>query len=318
LSDSNNVRWIRSEEAAERARLDPWCAAVGPPLFRSAQAPQSSQLAESAGRVDELMIASWNIHVGAGELDRFLADAHRGVLTGGRRPRDIVLLVQEAVRGTGVPHPLPTGAAGAARIGTDAWLERHEIGDVATRFGLSVFYVPSMRNGTVGPAASASDRGNAILSTLALRDPVAIELPAARQRRVAVSATITVTIDGAPAPISVGSAHLDTLAGRGSLWVFGALAARSGQAAVLARELSDGPMILGADLNTWLGSREPAVRRLRTAFPSTPAEPAPKTFRGALTLDYVFFRLPSVLHPHVKRAPSSYGSDHFPLIASLT
>jgi endonuclease/exonuclease/phosphatase (EEP) superfamily protein YafD len=86
----------------------------------------------------------------------------------------------------------------------------------------------------------------------------------------------------------------------------------------VARVLSDGPMILGADLNTWMGSREPAVRRLRAAFPSTPDEPARRTFRGGLTLDYLFFRVPSGLHPHVKRAASRYGSDHFPLIAFLT
>ena len=76
-------------------------------------------------------------------------------------------------------------------------------------------------------------------------------------------------------------------------------------------------MILGADLNTWMGPHEPAVRRLRDAFPSTPDEPARNTFRGGLTLDYLFFRLPSGLHPHVTRAASRYGSDHFPLIALL-
>ena len=312
------VRWIQSEHPAERARLDSWCAGVGAPLFRNAApAPDRSQIASSL-RADGLMIASWNVHVGAGDLDRFLTDAEHGALTGGRRPTELVVLLQEAVRSAGVPGDLPEGASAAARIGSDAWLERSEIGTVAERFGMSIFYVPSMRNGTPGSVSSVSDRGNAILSTMPLLDPLAIELPGERQRRVAVTAQVNITVDGAVVPFSIGSAHLDTLGGRRSLWVFGAAAARARQAAALARVLPEGPMILGADLNTWMGSREPAVRRLRAAFPSTPDEPARRTFRGGLTLDYVFFRLPSGLHAHVQRTPSRYGSDHFPLVAFLS
>ena len=309
-----SVRWIQPEQTGHRARLDSWCAGVGSPLFRStADAPASS-----SSDANGLMIASWNVHVGAGDLDRFLADAEQGALTDGRRPAQLVVLLQEAVRSAGVPADLPRGASAAARIGSDAWLERSEIDAVAARFGMSIFYAPSMRNGAAGSGSSASDRGNAILSTLPLLDPVAIELPGERQRRVAVTARVSVTIHGEVVSLSMGSAHLDTLAGPRSLWVFGAAGARSRQAASLARALSDGPAILGADLNTWMGPHEPAVRRLRTAFASTPSEPPGKTFRGGLTLDYLFFRLPSGVLAHVKRAASRYGSDHFPLIASLT
>ena len=169
----------------------------------------------SSSDVDGLLIASWNVHVGAGDLDRFLADAEQGALTDGQRPAQLVVLLQEAVRSAGVPGHLPEGASAAARIGSDAWLERSEIGAVAARFGMSIFYVPSMRNGAAGSASVASDRGNAILSTMPLLDPVAIELPGERQRRVAVTARINIKIDGAVVPLSIGSAHLDTLAGRG-------------------------------------------------------------------------------------------------------
>ena len=312
-----SVRWIQPEQTVGRARLDSWCAGVGSPLFRSADASAPSQRVSSSN-AGGLMIASWNVHVGAGDLDRFLADAEQGALTDGHRPTQLVVLLQEAVRGAGVPGDLPQGASAAARIGSDAWLERSEIGAVAERFGMSIFYVPSMRNGAAGSGSTASDRGNAILSTVPLLDPVAIELPGERQRRVAVTARVNVRIHGAVVPFSMGSAHLDTLAGPRSLWVFGAVGARSRQAASLARALADGPTILGADLNTWMGLHEPAVQRLRAAFPSTPAEPAGKTFRGGLKLDYLFFRLPSGVLAQVKRAASRYGSDHFPLIASLT
>jgi endonuclease/exonuclease/phosphatase family metal-dependent hydrolase len=320
----SSVRWIQPQHPAERARLDPWCAGVGPPLFVDTPVAPARSRNEPSPRLDELMIASWNVHVGAGDLDRFLTGAAQGALTAGRRPAHLVVLLQEAVRSAGVPDDLPAGGVAAARIGTDAWLERSEIGMVATRFGMSLLYVPSMRNGAGPPRtrrrdgsrSSASDRGNAILSTLPLFDPLAIELAGKRQRRVAVCATVKVTIDGAAVPVSFGSAHLDTLAGPRSLWVGGAMSARSRQAASLAEALPQGVMILGADLNTWMGSREPAVRRLKAAFPSTPVDRARRTFRG-LTLDYVFFRLPSRLRPLVKRAASRYGSDHYPLIAEV-
>ena len=61
-----------------------------------------------------------------------------------------------------------------------------DVRDIAERFGLSVAYVPSMRNGPATRLDEREDRGNAILSTEPLIDVKAIELPFGKQRRVAV------------------------------------------------------------------------------------------------------------------------------------
>ena len=58
----------------------------------------------------------------------------------------------------------------------------------------------------------AEDRGNAILSTLPLTEPVAVELPGERQRRVVIIAKA--------ASISLAVVHLDALGGTRRLRVF--------------------------------------------------------------------------------------------------
>ena len=70
--------------------------------------------------------------------------------------------------------------------------ERIDIVEAAGRLGLSLVYVPSMRNGS----DTDEDRGNAILSTEPLSDVAAVELPFERQRRVAIDAAVSVTGQG--------------------------------------------------------------------------------------------------------------------------
>src|SRR5262249_22092645 len=101
------------------------------------------------------------------------------------------------------------------------------------------------------------------------------------------------------------------------LWLFGAPALRNHQAHAMLRALPEkGPMILGADLNTWLGPSEPAPRTIARFFPDTPTEARSGTFAGGLVLDYMFFRLPG-WRAHFDRVPDKYGSDHCPLIGWL-
>src|SRR5437773_857131 len=96
------------------------------------------------------------------------------------------------------------------------------IAHIARPLNMSLFYVPSMRNGVVSDRYAPSDRGNAILSTVPLADPMAIELPGEGQRRVAVTATMTVTDGNRSMPLSIGAAHLATRGPRRTLYVFGA------------------------------------------------------------------------------------------------
>ena len=118
-------------------------------------------------------------------------------------------------------------------------------------------------------------------------------------------------------PLSIGAAHLTTLGAPRTLWLFGAAAAREAQAQSLMTALPGGAMILGADLNSWLGPHEPAARDLLGFFPDTPAGVRPPTFAGGLLLDYMFFRPPPGWRAHFERAPERYGSDHYPLIGWL-
>jgi endonuclease/exonuclease/phosphatase family metal-dependent hydrolase len=105
--------------------------------------------AESA---PDLVIVTWNLHAGAGDLSALVADLTSGELTDDRPVTRFVLLLQEA------------GA---------------DVLEFARVRSLSVYFEP------VHPG-----RGNAIVSTQPLIDARTIELPRERQRRVAVAATI--------------------------------------------------------------------------------------------------------------------------------
>ena len=308
-----SIHWSEPVEEAEKRRLASWCAAVGPVLFR----PQAaSQIDRGAPGLDGLTFVSWNVHVGAGDVERFVHDLRAGRLPGGRRPEHLILMLQESVRSEGVPLSVPPGASAAAWIGSDKSLERNQVDQLAVTLGMAVFYAPSMRNGLAGDRPA--DRGNAILSTLPLADPGAIELPGERQRRVAITARIAVDVSGARIPLSIGVAHLDALGPPRTLWVFGAAATRAAQARSLLAALPPGPMIVGADLNSWLGPGEPAARLLLDDFPSTPDVARQPTLTRGLVVDHMFFRLPSGWRAHFERAPTRYGSDHYPLIGWMT
>ncbi len=261
---------------------------------------------------------SWNVHVGAADIDAFVRDLRSGRIAGNGRSGPIVLMLQEAVRGEGVPGTVPAGASVAGWIGSNEAARRNDIGQVARRLGVSVLYVPSMRNGPGSPTRAPSDRGNAILSTLPLSEPIAIELPGARQRRVAVVSSVVVRAGSARIRLSIGAVHLDTFGGPRSLWVFGGPAIRAAQARTLVEALPDGPLVLGADLNSWLGPGETAARDLFEFLPQTPPVAArTATSRFRLMLDYLFFRLPSGRRAHITRPSSRYGSDHVPLVGWL-
>ena len=126
---------------------------------------------------------------------------------------------------------------------------------VSGELGASLIYVPSMRNGS-SAADPAEDRGSAIVSTLPLSNPMAIELPGERQRRVVISAQI--------GTFSVAVVHLDALGGWNRLRLFWTPWMRDVQVRTTTSALPDpnGPLVVGADLNTWHGRDERAARHL--------------------------------------------------------
>ena len=305
IAGPSAVRWFAPEDDREGAVLDRWRGSVGPPFF----SPGHPALA-SAGA---LTLVSWNTALGAGDVVRLIADVHR------KRPGiPIVLLLQEVYReGPEVPALLSRGAAFASRLrGLRADGKRDEVEAIAAALGMSVYYVPSMRNGS--PLLSAEDRGNAILSTLPLSDLTAFELPFERQRRVAIGATVTgADARGQAWKLRVVSTHLDNMSGWKRLWVASELG-RVRQTRGLLQQLTDqAPLVLGGDFNTWFGFADEAFRETARAFPGTRITDRRATFRGLLRLDHLFFRLPEGWSAHFERADDNYGSDHYPLVATI-
>lgn len=287
---SGAVRWVGVAAADRRGPFSEWCRSVGPPVVR---APVTDATAAASRSKSGLVVVSWNVHEGAGDIVRVV-----NML----RPADVVVLVQEAMRGgEAVPESFPP----ALRVPNGETRGRSstpDIVDVADALGLWLAYVPSMRNGPL----AREDRGCAILSTLPLADPIAIELPWVRQRRVAVMATVGGRTGGRP--MSVVSAHLDNRPGRRT------------QSAALAAWLSERiepgtPLIVGADLNTWFGAREDTVRQIDRIVPLVDGCDQRPTFRFRRRLDYLFASVPRIAGCEV--GASTYGSDHHPLVMTI-
>lgn len=299
------IAWLGPAVSSDGAALARWRASVGPPVI-SHHEPRSAP-------ADEVTLVSWNTALGAGDV-RGMVRALRA-----RSQAPLVLLLQEVYRsGPEVPHVLDPGASFARRLGAaDPTGRRDEIETIAADLGLSVFYVPSMRNG--GPQVSDEDRGNAILTDLPLTDLSAIELPFERQRRVAVAATINGVAGDSPWSLRVVSAHLDNVTtGPKRVWFVGSEYARVRQARGLLGALTgDAPMVLGGDFNTWFGFSDRTYVETARAFPGTTVSDRRPTFRGLLRLDHLFFRLPPGWHAQFSRGDSAHGSDHRPLIATI-
>lgn len=267
--------------------------------------------------LDSLLVVSWNQHIGVGELDRLVSDIRSGELTGAPTEH-FVLLLQEVFRASElVPawEELPDEIPGGSRL-ADAPGPEADIVHSAQRLGLHLFYAPSMRNG-IDPEPP-EDRGNAILSTLPLRELRAMELPAGIQRRVAVQATVgAVDSAGLPWRLDVVSTHLDNASLGRPFASFGSV--RGAQAEGLTRMLEneEGAIVVGGDFNTWfLQEEERAYRRMRHHFPlpRTP-QPLPTATRLGVgrILDYLFFRGPRGWEIQDGRAGTDYGSDHYPV-----
>ena len=301
------VHWLRLSSLDERVALDRWCAGVGPSVVTEARDGADALPASFA-------VVSWNTHVGAADLDAFIADLRAGRLT--RTPvTDFVLLLQEVYR-SGDAVPTAGGVHWASAIlGAGPRSSRVEATALAQRLGLSHVYVPSMRNGR--PGVTTEDRGNAVLATARLRDLSAIELPLERQRRVAIAATVAVrNASGATTNVRVVSTHFTNMVMHHA-WILSE-SGRLRQARALAKALpAEGPLILGGDLNSWFGYRDAAYRELTRGLSSAAVEDRRGTF-GPLRLDHVLFRLPAGWRSTLRRADKKYGSDHYPLVTVVT
>jgi endonuclease/exonuclease/phosphatase family metal-dependent hydrolase len=296
------VDWFGPEEAEQRARLSAWCESVGPAIVIA------PGLADAPVNVFEhgLVVVTWNVHEGGGDLQRFLAWLRERTAARSAGAPAVIVLVQEAYRGgDDVPAAVPPDvkSPGAIRPKRAA---NSDIAVLAEQTRLWLAYVPSMRN---GPRVR-EDRGCAILSTLPLSDVAGIELPWVSQRRVAVMATVTARLGEAPWRLRAISIHLDNRPGRSRQ-----AAALAGLAATYR---SDGlPIVIGGDLNTWFGPREDAVRNLDAAIPRVRECGNGPTAALRLHLDYLFTTLAPEMRRGCEVAADAFGSDHHPTVLRL-
>lgn len=302
------VKWLGPSDPYAIEGNGAYCDAVGP-LAIAERGPAG------APRDGDLLIVSWNMAVGAGDLERLLQTLESDERSAGRGSPDFVILLQEAYRiGDAVPPRYAPHARAPTRI-AHGRREGRDVVSLAERLQMHFVYAPSMRNGAVDERWPAEDRGNAILSTLPLQDFAVVELPFEHQRRVAVTASVAT--DGAR--LTLASVHLDTRRPllRGS--IFAGPAGRHRQAVALRdalATLSGGtPAIVGGDFNTIGGSREPAIRSFEERFARVGCG-SPHTHWTKFHLDYLFATNPSLL-TRCDRPDERFDSDHHPLVARL-
>jgi len=289
--------------ASGRETLDHWCASVGPPVVNSVPA--------GVADLKRLLIVTWNVHVGGGQLEDFVAKHWTD-----REHTGLVLLLQEVYRaGAAVPPSFPQGLRVPDHIRPGK--RTSDITAVAKRLGLSMAYVPSMRNGPATSLAEREDRGNAILSTEPLADVRAIELPFGKQRRVAVAATITPR-GSAFAPIRVIATHFDNSRDR-----FAQAEAFAGR----IDEFKELPLVIGGDFNSRDGVDDAAVRSVGRHIPMEACGTG-KTSRFALRLDvvaffigrldFIFSSLASTgLARDCRTLSDAFHSDHLPVLLTV-
>lgn len=299
------------------ARLAAWRDNVGAPV---AYDPPAGYAAPGAG--GGLTVLSWNLWIGRGRLREMIGRVRDGAYAsvGAAPDQPLVILLQEAFR---ADDSIPARSNGrAAREVAPRVRAREDVVETARRQGLYLRYAPSMRNG-----GERSDRGNAILSTLPLERTRGIELPLILQRRVAVSAAVTL----GGRRIELVSAHLAPRGPVGYKWL--GAAGRAQQMRHLLDALPEDPAVLGADLNLGRGRREAAWRFLAEAGFEPGRPPLLPSWRHTyhalprLVLDYILIRdrVGALLRAGVHRldedpadrGPDVFGSDHHPLLAYL-
>jgi endonuclease/exonuclease/phosphatase family metal-dependent hydrolase len=292
------VAW-KPDGDPDQTALDRWCGSVGAPVVDVAE--------QSPAQIRRLLVLNWNVGVGAGRLAAFVD------LIRARAPRPaagdvgLVVLLQEAFRGgPDIPAEVPAGVDTPGAIRPDR--PTPDIVEVARTLGMSLVYVPSMRNGPATSRYEREDRGNAILSTEPVTDVTAFELPFAKQRRVAVAATVTVR--GSGRQVRVVAAHLDT-PGRGTIGQAKALAG------FMAGAKGDVPLVLGIDTNALLGRSGAVVGQLEAVLPLAPGCTSGRTGPWPFgRLDFVFTDLPEATIT-CETLTDRYGSDHVPVVLTV-
>jgi endonuclease/exonuclease/phosphatase family metal-dependent hydrolase len=304
LRDVAGVTWLRWNDRQDI--LNRWCESVGPPVFTTGP--------EREGSISRLLVVSWNVHVGGADVEELMAKALKPLSDS---DTGLVILMQEAFRaGADVPgsYPRDLDVPRPVRPRRPAL----DVVEAAKRFGLSVAYVPSMRNGSATSLEAREDRGNAILSTEPLQDIRAIELPFGKQRRVAVAA-IVMPRGSTIGAMRVITTHFDTNGDRVD------------QAEALVEHLDSlvhVPLVVGGDVNSRRGFKDRAVTAITRVMPLESCG-TQRTVRWPWRLDVPFFFLIgrvdfifSTLEASITRTcqtlSHAYDSDHLPILLDVS
>jgi len=303
---------------------------VGPTVVDSIP---GATLSPDAG-YDPLMVVTWNLKGGSGDLVRFLHDelhvtCNDSRSTTGDGFRHFVLMVQEAYRRSDSIPPFPEGETAPLAIDEEHWSGRQDIVTLARRCGLSLYYSPSMRNGAEEFDGEREDKGNAIL------------------RRIVVGATVR---HPAGDSLRVLSLHLDVSPGlwrvlktgnssrlRQAMGIVDALGhverSRSGRpfspTGVCQHACQDSAgnypisTVLTGDFNTWTDGQT-VIRHMYDYFPESPPTDGLPT-RGEFPADHMFFRQgeswdgdeQQLVPESYRRLDQQYGSDHKARILEL-
>jgi len=325
LINDQVIVWKNQANDDDYDNLLSWCQAVGSPVFVKPSETEKNLT------IDRLTLVSWNVHVGSGDLDQFINDLQKGHLTDGEPVEHFVMLLQEAYRqDSSVPFNIPPYAnvGNNIHVTTPKGL-RVDIIAIARKHGLGLFYVPSMRNGRQENVNVPEDRGNAILSTIPISRPIAVELPLERQRRTAIAANIAgITTSNTSWKIQLINVHLENRT-RGLMFFRSFSIARLNQITALLKILPEEKIaVMAGDFNTWFReTREPTIKHVENFFnrlgiaskcdnPKIPRKRYP-LFPDRL-VDYLFFRIPKNYHIERYYINDYYGSDHYPLITKIS
>jgi endonuclease/exonuclease/phosphatase family metal-dependent hydrolase len=246
-----------------------------------------------------------------------------------------VILIQEALRRSNDIPDVPKSRVTPPPVKEEPRpTPRLDVVEVAARCGLSLVYAPAARNDWRPRDGKREDKGNAILATVPLSDPIVLEPPFEAARRVIPFVTIR---SAGGDSLRVATVHLITTPPPARALLTGG-SSRQRQALGLLRGLDqierdrglllpapEGPTqgiatIIAGDLNTW-SNRETALRDLRAGFPDSPPPLAEPT-RGPFPTDHLLFRRGAGVgvtlgEGSYHRVDDPYYSDHHPIIALL-
>ena len=332
----SGVDWYFPALSGDNEQLERWCRSVGPVVVDTLPAGRFGPL----GAEDSLLVAVWNTDAGAGDLLAFLerevglrCDGAASALRPGAP--HAVILIQEALRRSNDIPDVPKSRVTPPPVKEEPRpTPRLDVVEVAERCGLSLLYAPAARNDWRPRDGKREDKGNAILATVPLSDPIVLEPPFEAARRVIPFATIR---SAGGDSLRVATVHLITTPPPARALLTGG-SSRQRQALGLLRGLDrieqdrgatpagterrawEIATIIAGDLNTW-SNRETALRDLWAEFPDSPAPLAEPT-RGPFPTDHLLFRRGAgsgmtLRAGSYRRVDDPHYSDHHPIVALL-